>query len=465
MTAVINRTLKIHKNSPRIYIDSALLNDFIIDGNLRFDRHWKDNKLALVMNAESGKYTLSTKKKDGDVNPVLDINTKELSKLFKESEMLRIAIDSGKIIISAHIQANAIEEREQRFKYKLLNNVPLEIGSPFHGTGGMDLSLHTGMAKAGVKTTTNFAIEIESRYLENSKRNNQEIFNKNTTFINSDIALVNYSLMRQVDGIYSGIPCNGASSAGVTKNKLNFAEQHDRVGVSFFTWLNIVQKANPAYIVLENVKQYFKTASYAIIGSVLEQWGYVLKSFFYRGSEYGALEDRERMVMIAVSKGLASDDFFEKIHHEMELEKTKYNVPNLADIIENLPEDHKAWKEVKYLKEKSERDIEAKKGFRLQVIDLSAKKISCLGAGYAKARTGEDRLKHPNKEGFSRLFTAKEHARFKSLPEKIITGLPETIAHQVLGNSVIGTLFESVGYVLIKTLRDELFESELKQAA
>lgn len=95
--------------------------------------------------------------------------------------------------------------------------------------------MHQGFKKAGIKTTTTYAIEIEGRYLDSSKRNNPEVFNKDIIFINSDIALVNHSAMLPVEGTYAGIPCK-ASTSGISKNKLIFPEDHSRVSSCFLAF-------------------------------------------------------------------------------------------------------------------------------------------------------------------------------------------------------------------------------------
>lgn len=259
----------------------------------------------------NGKYTLSTKTKDSAIIPVLDINTRKLNELFNDAEMLRVAIMSGKVIISAHAKAGEVEGREDRLRYKLENDIPLDVGSQFHGGGTLDVSMHKGFEKAGIKATTSYAIEIEDRYLESSRRNNKQVFNQDTIFINSDIALVNYSAMKPVEIILAGLPCQGASLSRKTKNKLKHSEDHSQAGVCFFSFLSTIRSCAPSIIVIENVKQYLDTASFSIISSVLGQMKYVLKTFVLSGADFGAFEHRQRMVCIAISEGLASEEFFD----------------------------------------------------------------------------------------------------------------------------------------------------------
>lgn len=54
-------------------------------------------------------------------------------------------------------------------------------------------------------------------------------------------------------------------------------------------------------------------------------------------------------------------------------------------------------------------------------------------------------IKHPKNPDLSRLLTPSEHARVKGIPRKLIDGLSDTIAHEVLGQSVIFPIFEAIG--------------------
>ena len=459
MPSVLNKTLALHREAPRIYIDSNLLDDCIVDGNLRYDRDWQDHKLILIMNP-NGKYTLSTKTKDSSVIPVLDINTRKLNELFNDAEMLRVAIMSGRIIISAHAQAGEISVREDRLRNKLKNGIPLDVGSQFHGGGTLDVSMHKGFENAGVKATTSYAIEIEGRYLESSRRNNKQIFNPDTIFINSDIALVNHSAMKPVEIILAGLPCQGASVSGKAKNKLKHSEDHSQAGVCFFSFLSTIRSCAPSIIVIENVKQYLNTASFSIISSVLGQMKYVLKTFVLDGKDYGSFEHRQRMVCIAISEGIASEAFFDQITNQLEEEKSNYSPTILKDLLSPMADDDQAWKEVRYLKSKEVSDRKNGKGFRMQILETEAKSCGVIGSGYAKSRSTEPRLIHPKTPDLSRLFTTQEHAKIKSLDPKIVDGLPQTIGHQILGNGVIGNIFKSVGFAIGKALSESVKTSQ-----
>jgi DNA (cytosine-5)-methyltransferase 1 len=459
MASLINRKLKSHRNSPRIYIDEAGLFDFAPSlqrtqspekSLLTYNRFWNKDSLVLELD-HNGQYTLSTKMKDGVLVPVLDINNKKLGELFDHDQELRIAIKSGRVTIKAHASETDIESRENDIITKLKKKATLDVGSLFHGGGLLDVSMHNGFSNAGVKTTTSYAVEIEQRYMNASRKNNKKIFNPKTFFIYSDVALVNYNNMPKCNILYSGIPCTGSSIAGKSKNKLEFAEDHDSAGACFFSFLNAVKSSNPSIVVIENVKQYLATASYSIIKSVLGQLGYNLQSVVLNGAEFGSFERRERMVCIAISKGLGTESTFAKIFQNIEEMKDPKET-KLKDLLDDIPTDDPSWKEVIYLKNKAVKDREAGKGFKMQFLTEESTSCGVIGASYQKARSTEPRLLHPSNPDLSRLFTPREHSRIKTHDSSIFDGLPATHAHTILGNGVIGAVFEAVGYSLATTL-------------
>jgi len=52
-----------------------------------------------------------------------------------------------------------------------------------------------------------------------------------------------------------------------------------------------------------------------------------------------------------------------------------------------------------------------------------------------------------------RQLTPVEHARVKGIPESLIAGVPATVAHEILGQSVIFPAFEAVGLAVGQCLQ------------
>ena len=128
------------------------------------------------------------------------------------------------------------------------------------------------------------------------------------------------------------------------------------------------------------------------------------------------------------------------------------NVKTVSSILEPIPDASERWKSFDYLAAKEQRDIQAKKGFRRQLIEPDMKSVGCIGKYYAKCRSTEPFLVHPNNKSLSRIFTAVEHCRLKNAPEFMIRGLSETRAHEALGQSVIYTCFRAVGVAISQAI-------------
>jgi DNA (cytosine-5)-methyltransferase 1 len=84
------------------------------------------------------------------------------------------------------------------------------------------------------------------------------------------------------------------------------------------------------------------------------------------------------------------------------------------------------------------------KGFKRQLLNANAVTCGTIGRGYAKYCSTEPFLRHPTNEKLSRLFAPLEQAQVKGISEKMIEDLPSTIAHEVLGQPVIFSVFQAI---------------------
>jgi DNA (cytosine-5)-methyltransferase 1 len=185
----------------------------------------------------------------------------------------------------------------------------------------------------------------------------------------------------------------------------------------------------------------------AVIRSVLDSLGYRLHEMVLCGSDFGVLERRRRMVLVAVCKALPQHFDFAL------LESIKTPNLTLAEILEPIADDSPRWKTYDYLAEKAIRDKAAKKGFARQLLDSSAEGCGVIGRGYAKGRSTEPFLTHSSNPLLSRLLTPVEHARVKGIPLEVIEGESETTAHEGLGQSVIFPKFEAVGFEIGRSIQ------------
>lgn len=165
---------------------------------------------------------------------------------------------------------------------------------------------------------------------------------------------------------------------------------------------------------------------------VAETLGYHVTDKILNGNEYGALEKRERLAMVAVCKSMGEFDIesVKPIQHKPE---------TLAAVLDEDGQVADKWR----VKEK--RDMAAGKGFRRQLVNPDSGSVPTITREYQKVRSTDPQLAHPTNPLLSRLFTPGEHARIKGIPSRIIDGLASTVAHEVMGQSVIFPAFRAVG--------------------
>lgn len=453
MTTVINAKIGEAKNGvARIWLEGQkLFHAGVRIGEryvLRSDERTKRIELVPSTQAPGASvFTVSRRERNGVVSPLLEVRSDILKKFFAGCEKVRVAIRNGRIIVSALQIDVKIKERVERLKRKLATKEKLAAGSLFMGGGVLDKAIHAGLMAAGVAAFIQVGVELDSEYLDSALRNSPELWSDESIAINSDIRDVSLGgTVPQLDLVCGGIPCTGASRAGASKNKLQFAEEHSTAGTLFFDYLEFVKASNPAIAIVENVVEYAKSSSMAVIRSVLTSLGYDLFESVLYGPDFGTIEARKRLCLVAITKGLegAVDFVFPTTHPRV----AAGEVRKLADVLEDIPLDSDRWKSYDYLAAKEERDIAAAKGFKRQLVTPDALTVGTITRGYSKARSTDPYLLHPTSPELSRLFTAIEHARIKGIPECVIDGVAATTAHEILGQSVCYPVFESVGMAI-----------------
>lgn len=440
MTTIISTHVGINRGKKRIFVEGAKLAKAGYAPDMRFNITIQDRSLCLTMN-ENGKYKISRRKNrySGVEMPVIDISTKELSELFSENETVRLLVKKGAIVITTNPLNTHAKERSERLKSKLASGQPLSVFSCFHGGGILDSAISDGFESQGIKSKIAVAIEKESKYLDSSLRNNKELWSDNSVIIESPLQFLNFSSSKSYscDIWVGGIPCTGASNAGKSKNKINHAEEHKDAGAMFFYALQSICYVQPSIIILENVASYANTSSMSVIRSVLDNLGYSIHETVLNGCDFGALENRDRLAVVALDKNIDFD--ISSVKPDASLTKR-----TLGDALQLIPEDDNSWREYSYLAEKEKRDIENKKGFRRQILTPDADYCGVITRGYAKVRSTDPFIAHPSNPNLSRLLTPEEHANVKGIPLEKINGNSTTVSHEILGQSIIYPVFKCV---------------------
>ena len=170
----------------------------------------------------------------------------------------------------------------------------------------------------------------------------------------------------------------------------------------------------------------------------IRDMGYTTHEAILEGRDFGSLENRVRWCLVATTQGV--DFSFDR------LQPTVRVVRELGSMLDSEigPEDPR-WGEYAYLKVKAARDLADGKGFKNQTVTTDSTSVPTLRKGYHKVGTTDPMLKHPTDPTLLRKLTAAEHSRVKGVPERLITGLSETIAHELLGQGIVYEPFRAVG--------------------
>lgn len=446
-TSVIYTRIGENRGTLRLYVEGQKLARSGVNPGDRYEIAGDGQVIRLVFRPD-GTHIVSRRSRGEKVLPVIDICARRLADRFAANDRVRVVVKDGQIEVTLHHFERARIDREARITTAVRTGQPIKIGSLAHGGGVLDLAIHQGLADAGIGSTLSFANEIEDSYLEASMSNNP-VWSEDTIALHGSMQEIEWRQLPRIDLLVAGIPCTGASVAGRAKNKLKQAEDHDTAGALFTAFLDAVSILRPSLVLLENVVPYASTASMSVIRSVLTTLGYDIQETVLEGPDFGAIENRKRLCMVASSRGISMSSI-------ESIEKSPNPSHRVGDYLEDVPLDDPSWREYRYLADKEVRDIAAGKGFRRQIVSPDSPAIGTVGAGYAKARSSEPFLAHPHHEGVSRLFTPAEHARFKTIPERLIQEVSATTAHEILGQSVIWNAFRAVGYWLGSSLTQQL---------
>lgn len=438
-----------NKGAPRVWLEGSQTAKAGFAPGQRFDIHVEGQTVVLQANID-GSRVVSSKKSGDSINPVIDINSRELLAIFDGMSSIRVAVKEGQIYLVPLASELKKQERFKRLKNKLESGDPIALGSLSHGGGILDHAIHSGLKTAGINSKLAFANEIREELLEHAAIHN-DAWSENTKIFAApmqELAFDERGLANipRTEVLVMGLPCSGASKAGKAKRGLIHPEAHPEVGHLVVSALVILSKTNPAIVCLENVPGYAVSASADILRNQLKDMGYNTHERILNGKEWGTLENRDRWVMVAVTHGIEFD-FSQLIAPETKILR-------LGDVLDNVDESDPRWSKMQGLKDKEVRDKAEGKNFKMQVFDADSEHIGTLTKGYAKVRSTDPKIQHPTDPELLRQLTAAEHARIKQVPEHLITGLSNTIAHEVLGQSVVYKPFLDLGQEIGKTLNE-----------
>jgi DNA (cytosine-5)-methyltransferase 1 len=424
---IIDRKLGAHKGAGRVWFEGRRLVDIGFRPGLRYQVVATPGESLVLRLSAQGDHRVSHKP---DGRPVVDVLTRALG----DVDRMQVRFEPGEVLVTLHPLDRAAGRRMARLNQRLARGEALRLGSVCHGGGVASDALLRGLRRSGAASRLEVAIEMNERYMGQSLAHNPA-WSDGGMSIEQDLRDVDPRDVPEVDLLEAGLPCVAASIAGRAKKGLERPEDDPQVQDMAEAFLDIVRAADPAVILLENVPEYADSDSAATIRRRLVRWGYTLHEQVLDGAEW-SLEARRRWVLIATS-GRAFD-----VSALVPAERPSA----LGDVLDRkVPAS--AWRKLDGLATKAAKDAALGRGFSRgrKLLTPADTTVPTLRRGYQRGGSCDVRLAHPTRAGVGRLFSAAEHARIKGIPEGLVTGLSEKVAHEVLGQSVISPEFSALG--------------------
>lgn len=444
---VLIRKLGTHRGAPRLYLDTPALEraGFAVGTSIRVRVDPIQRRIVIeacdALSAGCRRISRKTRR-DREV-PVLDLNSQADLQPVAELGAVRVVFGARVIHVLAVASHARAQQRALRLQERLKSGEPLRCASIAFGIGITSWALHRGLADAGVSSALVLANEMDPDLVDHAAVCNP-LVTASTVLANAPMqeAVADRWLLDRVghvDILEAGIPCSGASRAGVSKRGLQKMEDHPLVGHLVAAVIQWIAALQPAVFIAENVPDYESSASAQILRSWLQDSGYAVHEQVLDSSDFGSLEARRRWFLVAhpatlvcgapVPAGLAQRR-------------------PLARMLDEVPDDDPRWRSVGYLKLKEQRDAQKGSGFAMQWLTPECTSVPTLRKGYHKGGSTDPRLRHPADVDLSRLLTSSEHARIKGIDLALLAGLSETAAHAACGQGVDARPVRALGQTL-----------------
>lgn len=434
-----------HRGHPRLWLEGRYLERAGFRAGCAYSVEVGPLRVVLRL-VEAGDRTVSGKDSAAGRRPVIELNRASLLGELAGFDRVRVVVCDAEIHVMPLASEVKRRRRLQRTAARLREGSALQIGSLSHGGGVLSHALHQGLGDAGVAATLAFANEVRADLCMHAASVNDCWHDETVGLVApmQELAIDTWAMARlpECDVLEAGIPCSGASIAGRSKRGLVHPEAHPEVGHLVVPALALIAQCNPLLVLIENVVPYQSSASADILRNALRDLGYDVHEAVVDSAKFNALEQRKRFVLVAVTSGVEFD------LAELEQRHPAPQRLRLGDVLEAPELVADRWSEMAGLKRKEVRDKAEGKGFAMQVFGAESNRICTITKGYAKRRSTDAKIQNPDRPELLRQITAIEHARVKQVPERLIEGLSETIAHELLGQSVVYEPFRAIGRLI-----------------
>jgi DNA (cytosine-5)-methyltransferase 1 len=408
------------KKGNRIFLEGKKLGAIGFKPSLKYDIEYdQDNKtITLKLNKEGSKIVSSRTRYEERLS-VIDICNNTLSAIFPEGTKIVARAKDKKIIITEQEVQKNQTERETSLLSKLESGQTILEGSLCTGGGISTHAIHSALKTLGINSKVKMIAELDSRYIQVAQKNFPEI----DVVHQCKIEEVEFQDIPKLDLLSFSLPCTGHSIAGKTSRGLKSAEEHPEAATSVFGALRYIVKSNPAILISENVPQAQTSATYILLKSELVRLGYSIQEFNLDEKQAGTIEKRRRYWFVATSKGLNTEDIV-----PTSFSKKYSSVGQIVDHNEDT------WFAIDYFDRRDKENKEEGRGFKKNLITDLDVATGVIPRNYTKRQISNP---HYTNGKAIRLFNLKEHSKLKGIPENLTLGLPATVGHEILGQSIL----------------------------
>jgi DNA (cytosine-5)-methyltransferase 1 len=431
----------------RIYVQNAdALRSVGFLENSKINVVNKRNRIEITLSATGDKKIMDTGR-----GPLLELKDKKTAKSMLGHEFVSVTFRMGKIVITAHGHSQAQYRREARFVDSVNSGKPLRFGSFFSGTGMLSYHLKQGLTLAGIETEIAFSNDNDELAMSCSLEGNPiwKSASLDALSIVDSIADIDADLLAEQDVVEVGYPCVGFSMLA-KKERLDL--EHPETGTLFIPLINLLRKMNPAVLLFENTPRFGSSKTFELIKRSFPDYHFTQEVF--SGQDYGELESRKRVCIVAVSKGLPSFDL------SMVNPVVKDSQSRVQDFLVDVPLNSDVWSEMHHVKA---RDNMKHLGYKNCLYFGNETKMVTLPASYACTKAGSPMIAHPIQPNLQRKLLVEEHVKLRELPGTLAdvilsvkNGTHSLVSkrgngsacHRMLGNGVSRRVWTAVGYYL-----------------
>jgi DNA (cytosine-5)-methyltransferase 1 len=314
----------------------------------------------------------------------------------------------------------------------------------FAGIGG----IRAGFEQAfGDAMETVFVSEWDPHAQKTYRANFRDAFE-----IGGDITATDEKSIPPFDICLAGFPCQAFSLAG---RRLGFGDDYKGLsrGTLFFDLVRICAYRKPKVIFCENVKGltiHDKGRTFRVIIGALEELGYKVFHEVLNSKNFGVLQNRERIYIVAFRSDLRVDRF--------DFPAASGRAQSIRDIMESEPVSAKYYLSEVYLetlRKHRARHEEKGNGFGYEIrkLDGTAAAIVCGGMGRERNLIVDHRISDYtpvthikgaiNREDVRKM-TPREWARLQGFPDSFRLPLADVHLYKQLGNSVTVTVIRAI---------------------